>query len=257
MCNPLYSWDTDKVFHTGHRWSFPHETFVKIATPTLIANARLYPSGFHRLCRALDPDFDLSRLIMKVPSTWEGLQACRRLKADGIKTLATTLFTMEQAILAGEAGCTSISPFAHELRAHLGTPYHDIEPILSLYLAAQQYYRHHAIPTKIKSCGFMTADEIMSMAGVDAMTLPAEQLEELRASPAEPRESLEKRSVFHDAAPILDKDAVRRSYVDDKVEFDRAYCTNGRGRAKTEDSIAVFCGFQIQAEELVRMSELN
>lgn len=60
---------------------------------------------------------------MKVPSTWEGLQACSRLKSDGIKTLATTAFTMEQVILAGEAGCISISPFAHELRAHLGTSY--------------------------------------------------------------------------------------------------------------------------------------
>ncbi|MBV1838871.1 transaldolase family protein [Acetobacter estunensis] len=56
---------------------------------------------------------------MKVPSTWEGMQACSRLKADNIKTLATTVFTMEQVVLAGEAGCTSISPFAHELRAHL------------------------------------------------------------------------------------------------------------------------------------------
>ncbi|KAI4170652.1 MAG: hypothetical protein LQ348_007073 [Seirophora lacunosa] len=77
--------------------------------------------SFHKLCRVLEPGFDLSRLIMKVPSTWEGLQACSRLKSDGIKTLATTAFTMEQVVLAGEAGCISISPFAHELRAHLGT----------------------------------------------------------------------------------------------------------------------------------------
>lgn len=77
--------------------------------------------GFHKLVRVLGPEFDLSRLIMKVPATWEGLQACSRLKIDGIKTLATTLFTMEQVVLAGEAGCISISPFAHELRAHLDT----------------------------------------------------------------------------------------------------------------------------------------
>lgn len=80
-------------------------------------------SGFHRICRVLDPDFDLSRLIMKVPATWEGLQACSKLTTDGIKTLATTVFTMEQVVLAGEAGCISISPFAHELRAHLDTSY--------------------------------------------------------------------------------------------------------------------------------------
>jgi transaldolase len=66
----------------------------------------------------LEPNFDLSRLVIKVPSTWEGLQACRKLKDLGINTLATTLFTIEQAILAGEVGCISISPFVHELRVH-------------------------------------------------------------------------------------------------------------------------------------------
>jgi transaldolase len=53
---------------------------------------------------------------MKVAATWEGLQACRELRNLGIKTLGTTLFSMEQAILAGEAGCVSISPFVRELR---------------------------------------------------------------------------------------------------------------------------------------------
>lgn len=59
----------------------------------------------------------MSRLCVKVPSTWEGLQACKKLRALGISTLATTLFTMEQAILAAEAGCVFVSPFVHELRA--------------------------------------------------------------------------------------------------------------------------------------------
>jgi transaldolase len=58
---------------------------------------------------------------MKVPATWEGLQACRELRYSGIKTLATTLFTMEQAVLAGEVGCVSISPFVHELKALFDT----------------------------------------------------------------------------------------------------------------------------------------
>ena len=59
----------------------------------------------------------MSRLYIKVVSTWEGLQACRELSLLGIRTLATTLFTMEQAVLAGEAGCAYIAPFVHELKA--------------------------------------------------------------------------------------------------------------------------------------------
>ena len=73
----------------------------------------------YQLARRLDPSFDFSRLVIKVPATWEGMQACRTLKAENIKTLATTTFSFEQAVLAGEAGCTSVSPFIHELQTQL------------------------------------------------------------------------------------------------------------------------------------------
>lgn len=91
---------------------------------TISVNQSLSPSdhltfliGLYRLCKYLQPGFDLSRMIIKVPSTWEGLQACRKLKGLGVKTLGTTLFTLEQGILAAEAGCIYVSPFLNELRA--------------------------------------------------------------------------------------------------------------------------------------------
>jgi hypothetical protein len=113
----------------------------------------------------------------------------------------------------------------------------------------------------------MTTDEIITMAGVDAMTLPGEVLEEL-SSMTDSQESLEARSVYHRAAQSIPAQSTRLSYINDKVKFHRAYTINGRGKAKTEDvsgnfleifslsltlqqSIAVFCGFQIQAEALV------
>ena len=74
-------------------------------------------TGISNLFHRLQPDFEPSRLCVKVASTWEGLQACKKLSALGIGTLATTLFTMEQAILAAEAECLYISPFVHELKA--------------------------------------------------------------------------------------------------------------------------------------------
>ena len=73
--------------------------------------------GISDLCHRLEPNFDRSKLCIKVVSTWEGMQACRELTMLGIRTLATTLFTVEQAILAAEAGCAYIAPFVHELKA--------------------------------------------------------------------------------------------------------------------------------------------
>lgn len=112
--------------------------------------------------------------------------------------------------------------------------YHDSEPILDLFFEAQQYYRQNEIPTKVKACGFMTTDEIISMAGVDAMTLPGEVLEEL-SSTTDSQESLAARSVFHTASKAVSAPSTRLTYIDDKAKFDRAFITNGRGKAKTED----------------------
>ena len=83
------------------------------------------------------------------------------------------------------------------------------------------------------------------MAGVDAMTLPGEVLEEL-ASTTDSQESLEARSVFHSAAQTPSAHSARLSYIDDKAKFHRAYTTNGRGKAKTEDVSEPFRAFLLQ-----------
>ncbi|KAF9768812.1 hypothetical protein IL306_013836 [Fusarium sp. DS 682] len=68
--------------------------------------------------KGLAPDFDANRVCIKIPATWEGLQACRTLEMKGIATLGTTMFCMEQAALAAEAQCTYIAPYANELKVH-------------------------------------------------------------------------------------------------------------------------------------------
>lgn len=62
-------------------------------------------------------------MCIKIPSTWEGLQACRILQSTGTTTLATTLFVIEQAALAGEVGCHYIAPYVNELRVHFDAGY--------------------------------------------------------------------------------------------------------------------------------------
>jgi transaldolase len=73
---------------------------------------------FKLLSELSEHDFK-TKLCIKIPSSWEGLQACRALQQDhGIKTLATTLFTIEQAALAAEVGCHYIAPYVNELKVH-------------------------------------------------------------------------------------------------------------------------------------------
>jgi transaldolase len=55
---------------------------------------------------------DKDRILIKIASTWEGIQAARELeKDDGIHCNLTLLFGFGQAVACAEAGVTLISPF--------------------------------------------------------------------------------------------------------------------------------------------------
>lgn len=84
---------------------------------------RLNPPGIISIFSHLDPGFDIKRICLKIPSTWEGIEACKTLEANGVTTLATTLFTIEQAALAGEVGCTYVAPYVNELKVHFEAGY--------------------------------------------------------------------------------------------------------------------------------------
>ncbi len=54
-------------------------------------------------------------VTIKVPLTWDGLKATKRLSADGVKVNVTLCFSAAQALLAAKAGATFISPFIGRL----------------------------------------------------------------------------------------------------------------------------------------------
>lgn len=52
---------------------------------------------------------------IKLPMTHDGLQVCRHLRKESIRTNVTLIFTIPQAILAAKAGATYVSPFVGRL----------------------------------------------------------------------------------------------------------------------------------------------
>ncbi|MFN5266191.1 MAG: transaldolase family protein, partial [Burkholderiales bacterium] len=51
------------------------------------------------------------RFLIKIASTWEGIEAARRLEREGIHCNLTLLFSMAQAAVCADAGVRLISPF--------------------------------------------------------------------------------------------------------------------------------------------------
>ena len=210
--------------------------------------------GIHDLTRRLEPNFDIERLCIKVVATWEGLQACRKLSNMGIRTLATTLFTMEQSILAAEAGCAYIAPFLHELKAFFDESYvalvasfsmlprpltkgsyHDGGAVLDLCLEAQEYYRKYGYATRVKAAGALSIDEATAIAGVDSLTIAPALLHQL-SEETELEETLRYRSIFVDESAWRTRNIERLSFISDEQKFRVAFSksANGHGAVKTK-----------------------
>ena len=104
--------------HLNGRIHIQVNPFDAYSTARTVAAAQRIISIFQHL----DPTLATharDRVCIKIPSTWEGLQACRILERDhGISTLATTLFSLEQAAAAAEARCLYIAPYINELAVH-------------------------------------------------------------------------------------------------------------------------------------------
>ena len=54
-------------------------------------------------------------MIVKVPMTRAGIQACKTLSGEGIRVNVTLCFSAAQALLAAKAGATYVSPFVGRL----------------------------------------------------------------------------------------------------------------------------------------------
>lgn len=125
--------------------------------------------------------------------------ACRILEMAGIRTLATTLFTLTQAILAAEVGCTYVAPYVNQLKVHFepglvfplsflcimfGLCWHlvrftDPNKLFELCVSIQQYFKSINAKTQVMPASLTSTEEIFSLAGVDHITIAPPLLEQL------------------------------------------------------------------------------
>lgn len=112
-----------------------------------ISNARRILS----LVSELSPSTPANKVSIKIPATHAGLRACAALENEGIRTLATTLFTICQAAAAGSAGCTYIAPYVNALKVHFTPGFEDNTKVkgLKLCVVAQKYYRENGFSTQV------------------------------------------------------------------------------------------------------------
>jgi transaldolase len=126
------------------------------------------------------------RILIKLASTWEGIEAARQLKADGIKCNLTLLFSFAQAVACAEAGVQLVSPFVgrildwHKKATGVASYKPAEDPGVVSVTRIYEYYKKFGYATEVMGASFRNADEILELAGCDLLTISPQFLEELQ-----------------------------------------------------------------------------
>jgi len=159
------------------------ETSPKISfdTPALIAEAHIFIESYAKA------GIGRERVLVKLATTWEGIQAAKVLQKEGINCNMTLLFSLAQAAAAAEAGAKLISPFVGRILDWYKksakkeyTPAEDpgVQSVREIYA----YYKKYGYATEIMGASFRSKGEVLELAGCDLLTISPELLGELKGS---------------------------------------------------------------------------
>src|ERR1700719_2641280 len=127
------------------------------------------------------------RILIKIASTWEGLNAAEQLQKEGIRCNLTLMFSLVQAIRAAEAKVQLISPFVGRIydwykaankRDYVGPEDPGGQSVNEIYT----YYKKCDIATEDMGASFRNVGQIRELAGCDCLTISPELMKELSES---------------------------------------------------------------------------
>ena len=124
------------------------------------------------------------RVLIKVASTWEGIQAAAQLEREGIHCNLTLLFSFAQAVACAEAGVTLISPFVGRIydyyKKEKGAEIPPAEdPGVASVAKIYDYYKKFGYQTQVMGASFRRVEQITDLAGCDLLTISPDLLEKL------------------------------------------------------------------------------
>ena len=125
------------------------------------------------------------RILIKIASTWEGIQAANQLGQEGIHCNLTLLFSFAQAVACAEAGVTLISPFVGRIydwyKKEGGGKeiLPDQDPGVASVTRIYNYYKKYGYKTQVMGASFRNVNQIVRLAGCDLLTISPDLLEQL------------------------------------------------------------------------------
>lgn len=128
---------------------------------------------------------DQNRILIKIASTWEGIQAAKVLEAEGIHCNLTLLFGLHQAKACADAKVTLISPFVGRIldwykKAENVNHYPiDKDPGVLSVKQIYHFYKQNNIKTEVMGASFRSVEQVLGLAGCDLLTVAPSLLQQL------------------------------------------------------------------------------
>jgi transaldolase len=195
----------------------------------------------------------VDRVLIKIASTWEGIQAAARLEREGIHTNLTLLFSFAQAVACGQAKVQLISPFVGRIyewyKKQAGAQWDEAamaganDPGVQSVRKIYNFYKKHGIATEVMGASFRNVGQITALAGCDLLTISPDLLGQLAAS-----EAPLPRALDAGAAKAMDIPFV--SY--DEAAFRLALNEDAMATEKLAEGIRAFVADTVKLEGMMR-----
>ena len=193
------------------------------------------------------------RVLIKIASTWEGIQAAAELEREGIRCNLTLLFAFCQAVACGQAKVQLISPFVGRIydwyKKTAGAAWDEAakaganDPGVQSVRAIFNHYKKHGIATEVMGASFRNIGQISALAGCDLLTISPELLAQLALTDAPLSLALDAQ-----AAQAMDLPAV--AY--DEATFRLALNDDAMATEKLAEGIRAFCADAVKLEDLMK-----
>lgn len=174
-----------------------------------------------------DRGVERDRILVKIASTWEGLQAAKVLQAEGIDCNLTLLFSLAQAVAAADAKAFLISPFVGRIldwhvKAGTGPYTAETDPGVISVRSIYAYYKTYGIDTVVMGASFRNTGEIEALAGCDRLTIGPGLLDELAGATGELPRKLKPEAPGEAPAKLdLDEKAFRFAMNEDAMATEK------------------------------------
>ncbi len=192
---------------------------------------------------------DRERVLIKIASTWEGIEAATRLEREGIRCNLTLMFSLVQAVACAEGGIRLISPFVGRIydwyRRETGRDYAGAEdPGVRSVRRIYAYYRRHGHDTEVMGASFRNTGQILELAGCDLLTISPDLLEALRDSTEPVTRKLDPVSA------AAEEEGTERLELDEKT-FRYLLNEDAMATEKTAEGIRKFSADMVKLQELI------